>query len=204
MLISFDQIKKANETINTTNIKGKDYAEVNQRVKAFRMLYPQGFITTEVIELSDEACTIKATAGYYDVDGKSVICGTGTAREEKEASYINKTSYVENCETSAVGRCLGFVGLGIDTSICSAEELNNALDAQKESEKKESEKKDKPEANEYKAVLKQIQAITGERLTTINSMLYEKAGFTERAPTVKEDFDKMRDVAKKYLDALKK
>lgn len=203
MLISFDQIKKANETISTTNIKGKDYAEVNQRVKAFRMLYPQGFITTEVIELSDDACTIKATAGYYE-DGKPLVLATGTAREEKEASYINKTSYIENCETSAVGRCLGFDGLGIDTSICSAEELNNALDAQKNNEKKEGEKKDKPEANEYKAVLKQIQAITGERLTTINSKLYEKAGFTERAPSVKEDFDKMSDVAKKYLDALKK
>lgn len=38
--ITFEDIKKANETINTTNIKGKEYAEVNQRIKAFRMIYP--------------------------------------------------------------------------------------------------------------------------------------------------------------------
>lgn len=196
-MITFDQIKKANETISTTNIKGKDYAEVNQRVKAFRMLYPQGIIKTEIVELTDEACTIKAVAGYYE-DGKPHILATGTAREEKEASYINKTSYIENCETSAVGRCLGFVGLGIDTSICSAEELNNALDAQQKNETKRNE-----DANEYRALLKQIQKITGEGHAVINNRLYEKAGFTERTPSVKEDFDKMSDVAKKYLASLK-
>lgn len=38
--VTFEDIKKANETINTTNIKGKEYAEVNQRIKAFRMIYP--------------------------------------------------------------------------------------------------------------------------------------------------------------------
>ena len=38
--ITFEDIQKANETIKTTDIKGKDYAEVNQRIKAYRMVYP--------------------------------------------------------------------------------------------------------------------------------------------------------------------
>ena len=55
---------------------------------------------------------------------------TATAREEKTASFINKTNYVENCETSAVGRALGMCGFGIDVSVVSAEEVQNAIQNQ--------------------------------------------------------------------------
>ena len=59
-------------------------------------------------------------------DENGSILGTGTAYEKEGSSFINKTSYIENCETSAVGRALGFAGFGIDTSIASAEEVMNA------------------------------------------------------------------------------
>lgn len=124
-MATFEDIKKANETIATTNIKGKEYAEVNQRIKAFRMVYPEGSIITELVELADGVCTIKAIAK----NGENVL-GTGLAQEKESSSYINKTSYIENCETSAVGRALGMCGFGIDTSVCSAEELENALENQ--------------------------------------------------------------------------
>lgn len=117
---------KANAAIRTTNIKGKEYAEVNQRVKAFRTLYPEGFITTEILCREGGLCIIRATVGHY-TDGKSVILATGTAYEKEGSSQINRTSYIENCETSAVGRALGMAGFGIDTSIASADEMNNAL-----------------------------------------------------------------------------
>ena len=39
-----------------------------------------------------------------------------------------KLSYLENCETSAVGRALGMLGYGIDGAICSAEERANRID----------------------------------------------------------------------------
>ena len=45
----------------------------------------------------------------------------------KSSSNINKTSYVENCETSAVGRALAILGIGIDTSIASANEVEDAI-----------------------------------------------------------------------------
>ena len=49
-MVKYEDIKKANDLTKTTDIKGKDYVEVNQRIKAFRMVYPDGFITTEEIE----------------------------------------------------------------------------------------------------------------------------------------------------------
>jgi hypothetical protein len=55
------------------------------------------------------------------------VLGVGHAYEKEDSSFINKTSYIENCETSAVGRALGMAGFGIDASICSAEELQNAV-----------------------------------------------------------------------------
>lgn len=116
----------ANETIKTTDIKGKEYAEVNQRIKAFRMVYPQGTIQTQMISNENGICIFQAR--IYDEFNK--LLGTGTAYEKEDSSFINKTSYIENCETSAVGRALGMCGFGIDVSVASAEEVANAIQNQ--------------------------------------------------------------------------
>lgn len=129
IIITFDDIKKANETIMTTDIKGKDYAQVNERIKAFRMCYPMGTIETEMIGNENGICIFRAN--IYDGD---LLLATGTAYEKENSTFINKTSYIENCETSAVGRALGMAGFGIDTSIASAEEVQNAIANQKENE----------------------------------------------------------------------
>ena len=120
----------ANEQIKTTDIKGKDYAEVNQRIKAFRMIYPQGIINTEMVSNENGVCIFKAMVGYYDEEGTERLLGTGTAYEKENSSFINKTSYIENCETSAIGRALGMAGCGIDVSVASAEEVQNAINNQ--------------------------------------------------------------------------
>lgn len=125
--MTFEELQKANQSIATTNIKGKEYAEVNQRIKAFRMVYPEGIIVTEMISNENGVCVFKASVGIYMGDDDYHIIGTGHAYEKESSSFINKTSYIENCETSAVGRALGMAGFGIDTSVCSAEELNNAI-----------------------------------------------------------------------------
>ena len=123
----------ANEQIKTTDIKGKDYAEVNQRIKAFRMVYPQGSIRTEMLSNENGVCVFRATAW----DETNTLLATGHAYEKEGSTFINKTSYIENCETSAIGRCLGMCGFGIDTSIASAEEVQNAINNQEEDEFKE-------------------------------------------------------------------
>ena len=116
----------ANETIRTTDIKGKEYAEVNQRIKAFRMVYPDGIIDTDMVSNENGVCIFKAMVGYWE-DGEVHWLGMGTAYEKENSSFINKTSYIENCETSAVGRALGMAGFGIDVSVASAEEVQNAI-----------------------------------------------------------------------------
>ena len=134
MEITFKEIMDANAAIRTTDIKGKEYAEVNQRIKAFRMVYPTGFINTNIFELKDGVVTIRAEVGFYDENGNIRVLGKGTAYEKENSSFINKTSYIENCETSAVGRALGMAGFGIDTSVASYEEVANAIENQKKAE----------------------------------------------------------------------
>ena len=131
--MKFEDIQRVNETIKTLDVKGKEYAEVNQRIKAFRMVYPEGLIQTELISNENGVCIFKATVGQInDENGIFKVLGTGTAYEKENSSFINKTSYIENCETSAVGRALGMAGFGIDTSVASAEEVQNAIEQQKE------------------------------------------------------------------------
>ena len=113
----------ANEQIKTIDIKGKEYSEVNERIKAFRSICPNGSIETQLISNENGMCIMKATV--RDEYGK--ILGQGTAYEYENSSFINKTSYIENCETSAVGRALGMCGFGIDVSVASAEEVANAI-----------------------------------------------------------------------------
>lgn len=125
--MDFEKIQEANSYIKTTDIKGKDYAEVNQRIKAFRFLYPSGSIETQILSSENGVVTFKATVK----DGEGNILAEGHAQEKENSTFINKTSYIENCETSAVGRALGMCGIGIDTSIASAEEVQNAIMNQK-------------------------------------------------------------------------
>lgn len=132
-MITYEQIAKANETIKTTPIGKKDYAEVNQRIKAFRQCYPDGAITTEILSIGNGIVMMKATVA--DGDGK--VIATGLAYEKENSSFINKTSYIENCETSAVGRALGMCGFGIDGSVSSVEEVLNAQENQQKKKKDE-------------------------------------------------------------------
>tara|TARA_R100000329_G_scaffold150599_2_gene143929 strand:- start:657 stop:1133 length:477 start_codon:yes stop_codon:yes gene_type:complete len=114
--------------MKTIKIKGKDYIEVNERIKFFRENFPDYSLTSEVIEKTPESILIKATIKTQD----GVVVATGMAEEIKGTTYINETSYVENCETSAWGRALGNFGIGIDTSVASADEVVNATNSQKQ------------------------------------------------------------------------
>lgn len=128
--ITYEDIQRVNEEMKITTLKndktGKvigDYIEVNQRIKAFRMLYPTGTIETEMLSNENGVCIFRAMIKDEDDN----LLATGTAYEKEDSTFINKTSYIENCETSAVGRALGMLALGIDTSVASAEEVQNAV-----------------------------------------------------------------------------
>lgn len=141
MGITYEDIARVNGEIKTIDIKGKEYAEVPQRVTAFRKLFPNGSLTSEIVYCENGMVIVKATA--CDEDGR--ILATGHAYEKEGSTFINKTSFIENCETSAWGRCLSALNLGSDTSMASAEEVLNAQKQQK-----------KMSEDELKAELKQL------------------------------------------------
>lgn len=154
--MEWKELKRVNEGLKTVDVKGKDYVEVNKRVMAFRELEPNGSIITEIISHEDGIVVMKATA----INGDGKVIGTGFAYEKESSSYINKTSYIENCETSAVGRALGFCGIGVDSSIASAEEVANAIHQQEnlatDAEKKGFMARCKQLGVDYRDILKQV------------------------------------------------
>jgi len=85
---------------------------------------------SEVISNENGKCLIKATI----LDDKNIAVATGHGFEDESKGNINKTSYVENCETSAWGRALGNLGIGIDNEVRSYEEMTNAIEGQKAKE----------------------------------------------------------------------
>ena len=120
----------ANYKFKTTNIRGKQYVEVNERIKFFRQedQYKGWGIHTDINMLDGDQCLCKCT--IVNEDGE--VIAQGHAHEVKSSSNINKTSHVENCETSAVGRALAMLGIGIDTSIASSNEVQEAIAKQQE------------------------------------------------------------------------
>lgn len=145
--MTYEELEKVNKEMKTTDIKGKDYAEVNQRIKAFRKLHPNGCIDTKIESLENGVCIIRA----FITDEEGNLLGTGTAYEKEGSTFINKTSYIENCETSAVGRALGMLGIGIDVSVASYEEVANAIKQQTEPKDQEP-KNQEPSEEEMKAL----------------------------------------------------
>ena len=125
-MTTYLDIAIANEQIKTVDIKGKEYSEVNQRIKAFRINHPNGSIATHIESLEDGVVVMSCEV--RDENGN--LLGKAHAYERENSSFINNTSYIENCCTSATGRALGYAGYGIDTSVASYEEVANAINNQ--------------------------------------------------------------------------
>lgn len=181
------------KSLQTVDIKGKPYVLVNERVKAFRENYPGYSLITTVVELTDKRVVMCATIN--NPEGTAVA--TGYAYEDAGSSYINKTSYIENCETSAWGRALANFGIGIDNSMCSADEVANVLlnqgktdkseqKAKSEQNNKRDEEKPKPETLDRAAVntliakLKDYNFTCGKQATEADiAGLCKRKSFTE-------------------------
>jgi hypothetical protein len=151
--------------MKTVNIKGKEYVMVNERIKEFRKLYPEWTLESELVSFDDTSCIFKATV--KDQEGRTIA--TGHAAEDKNDGYINKTSFIENCETSAWGRCLGAMGIGIDASIASAEEVDTAIE--KQGVLKEQSKAAKALPNEDKIANSEVLAYIKQELPDIGTRM---------------------------------
>jgi len=121
-------------------IHGKDYVLVNERLMSFLSDNPKAAIETQLYacnQINDTAtgdlCNeyIVLAKIYPFPMNEPDIYYTGLAAERDNNGFINKTSALENAETSAVGRALAFAGYGSNESIASAEEVVVAQNKQK-------------------------------------------------------------------------
>ncbi|NBT89015.1 MAG: hypothetical protein EBT51_12075, partial [Flavobacteriaceae bacterium] len=104
-------------------IRGKEYMEVKDRVMVFRKNHPEWAIITEIVENNESTGSVIFKAHIEDEEGR--IRGTGHAHEFKDdkTSMVNKTSHLENCETSAIGRAMASLGIGVESSYASYDEV---------------------------------------------------------------------------------
>lgn len=111
-------------SIPTVNIRGKEYSEVKDRVMSFRRQerYKGWRLVTIPTDVNDKTALYRAE--IYDIDDRLVATGTAF---EKVGSGVNRDSHIENAETSAVGRALGFLGIGIVGGIATADEIKDKV-----------------------------------------------------------------------------
>ena len=114
--------------MKTINIKGNKYVTVNERLIYFRQ--QEQFKNWQIVESLVSIDTIEGIFKCTINDADGNIVATAHTQEYRDSSYINKTSFVENGFTSALGRALGYLGIGIDTAIASDDEVTNAKNNQ--------------------------------------------------------------------------
>lgn len=104
------------------DIRGKQYQTVALRVQLFREAHPEKSLTTDMIVRDEECVVMRATIA--DETGR--VLATGHSEEYRKSSQINRTSALENAETSAIGRALAAFGFG-GTEFATANEVQNAI-----------------------------------------------------------------------------
>lgn len=115
-----------NRSTGIVIIGGKEYSTVAKRVQDFHDTKTGCYINTEIVHRDEECVVMKAS--IINPEGK--ILATGHAEEYRASSQLNKSSALENCETSAIGRALACFGFG-GTEFASADEVANAIHQQK-------------------------------------------------------------------------
>ena len=108
------------------NIRGRQYETVASRVKRFREHHADWTLETAIVHRDDTVVVVEARIS--DESGR--LRANGHAEEYRKASSINRTSALENCETSAIGRALAALGLG-GTEFASADEVARAVSGEK-------------------------------------------------------------------------
>lgn len=158
--------------MKTIDIKGKAYVTVAERIKAFRASHQGYRLITEMLSCDDRECIFKASV----INSEGVVVSTGHAYEKENSSYINKTSYIENCETSAIGRALGTFGIGIDSDIATADEVINSKLQQLDGDSKEQSQVKMSTKEQHKII---ADAITDGIINTKNFKQYMKEQFNK-------------------------
>lgn len=153
-----------------------NYDTAAERLKMFKTAYPDHNIITELLSHTltpNNEYQVDFMARIINKEGLTVA--TGHASEREGMGDINKTSWVENCETSAIGRALKTFGIGEAGNFASEEEVDNAKDKKKTVEKKETVAKGKTLTQQAKKGTKAVNLdfITDKRTAPAMKKMYE-------------------------------
>ncbi|BAQ86246.1 hypothetical protein [uncultured Mediterranean phage uvMED] len=121
LVLAVNEFKKSLDG-QTINIHNKQYATVSLRVAVARRVLGTALNIVTQIKLMDKDAVVVQADIFID----NIHVATGHAEEKRNSSKINQTSALENCETSAIGRALAFLGF-ISDGIASAEEVSAAI-----------------------------------------------------------------------------
>ena len=128
---------------NKVSIKGKMYAEVHTRVQAFREAFGVDGKIISKVHVADKDRVMTETSVYVYKDGSWREIGNDFAEEFRASGMVNKTSAVENCLTSSIGRALSACGLS-GGNYASFEEVDHAINEKVDVTAKEKPKKKDP------------------------------------------------------------
>ncbi|MGA9772937.1 MAG: hypothetical protein WBV94_28155 [Blastocatellia bacterium] len=123
----------------------QDYVTVAERIEKFYERYPEGRIITHIIEHDAERGFILIRAEVYRNADDDMPAATGHAYELKSEGYVQRTSYIEVGETSAVGRALAMAGFEVKRGIASREEMEKNARAARVEPPREKEKPAPPQ-----------------------------------------------------------
>jgi len=178
----------------------KSYVEVKDRIKLYKEVYPDMCVRTDVVQTfkDGDVVIIRATIFKSPEDLQSgKFHSMGIAEETRDAGYINKTSHVENCETSAIGRAFANVGFTGSDERPSAEEMDKV--------KRTKAAKAKPKAKEVEKVEDESPATDSTEDEIIDTI----TGFDKKEDLVKwfnkaaEEADNTSAFQQNYLSAVK-
>lgn len=111
--------------LKTISIKGREYVQVNERIRAFNEEYPNGMIETKLLSALEAKHVFVEATIWPDIDKPARKFNARSQGVDGEGT-VNKTACLENVETSAIGRALGLMGIGILDSVASADEMVKA------------------------------------------------------------------------------
>ena len=188
-------VNDLNQSHGVTQKGGKKYTEVAKRVEAFRTHFGLKYgITTNIVVDNEKRVVIKAQV--YDLSNKEIAVGEGYAEEIRGSSLVNKTSAIENCETSAIGRALASLGLhgGQYASV-------NEIDKAQNNEKNIDENKEKPKAETKKPTLDETIKQTGQDRSDIADGKYSP-GEEETDPDKIAEWEKIHQTYMKNISQL--